>query len=89
MSHVLCDKHLKKVIEKQSCAGPHLHCDVSGMDINGDESSTGGSLQAGQLPTHQAHNLVQLCRAFVTVLGQAFEALLRYGLTNLLGPVHL
>ncbi len=59
------------------------------MDINDHQGTTGGSLQAGQLTAHQAHNLVQLCRAFLPILGQALVTLFGDGLTHLFGPVHL
>ncbi|KAA6425815.1 MAG: hypothetical protein FRX49_04190 [Trebouxia sp. A1-2] len=59
------------------------------MDINDHEGTTGGSLQASQLATHQAHNLVQLCRALLPILGQALVTLCGDGLTHLFGPIHL
>jgi len=66
-----------------------LKSDISGMDIDDHQGTTGGSLQAGQLTTHQAHNLVQLCRALLPILGQALVTLCGDGLTHLFGPVHL
>ena len=66
-----------------------LKSDISGMDINDHQGTTGGSLQAGQLTTHQAHNLVQLCRALLPILGQTLVTLCGDGLTYLFGPVHL
>lgn len=66
-----------------------LKGDISGMDINDHQGTTGGSLQAGQLTTHQAHNLVQLCCALLPILGQALVTLFGDGLTHLFGPVNL
>lgn len=39
------------------------------MDINDHKGAAGGPLQAGQLSTHKADNLVQLSSALLTILG--------------------
>ena len=67
----------------------NLYSDVSGMDINDNQSTTCCPFQAGQLSTHKTDDLVQLCGALLTILGQALEALCRDCFPDLLGPIHL
>lgn len=67
----------------------HLDSDVACMHINHDQSSTGGTLQAGQLPAHQADDFVQLSSALLAVLGQALGAPRIDGPNHFPGPEHL
>lgn len=67
----------------------HLYSDISGVNINDDQGAACGPFQAGQLPAHEADDLVQLCSTLFAILAQALEALCCDGFTHLLGPIHL
>lgn len=67
-----------------------LHPSASpGMNINDHQRPACGSLQAGELATHQRHNLVQLGSAGGCVGSQALGSATLDGFCDLPRPVHL